>query len=417
MRLVRERPTASIANSARARSARLLAVASVLGGFVAGCAGSSSARAPAQRSETRASFFETPRRGTNFFNAVETRERFHAAAVQGIRLVRLVPDKWQGAERDFLIGSADRFAGLVPADLARLRATLDDAAAEGVKVVLGLLSLPGARWKQNNDDRSDFRLYRDPAYQDQAVDVWRRLASELKGHPAVIGYNLLNEPHPERSEETATFDLSAFYRRAVSAIRESDSEIAVIVDAGDFASPAAFDRLVPLDDARVLYAFHMYEPWPYVNHVNKGRYRYPGDIPVDDGSSEKTHWDKRQLERALEPVATWQAKHAMPPNRIFAEEFGCPRTHPGVEKWIGDLIDIFNSRGWHWAFYSFREDTWDAMDYELGTTPPPAQYWEDLEAGKQPELPRVDNAIWRVISAQFHDDVDAGYRTAVRLLR
>jgi hypothetical protein len=339
------------------------------------------------RPERRA-YFDVQRRGANFFNRVETRARFRAAAARGIRLVRLVPDKWKGAGRDFLLGSADNFVALVPEDLARLRAVLDTAHAEGVRVVLGLLGLPGARWRQLNGDRSDFRLYREVRYQDQAVELWRQLARALAGHPAVVAYNPINEPHPERATDTAGFDLSAFYRRVVAAIRESDRDVAVVLDGGDFASPAGLARLTPIEgDPRVLYAFHFYIPWAYVNHASRGRYRYPGEIPVDDDSPETRRWDAGALSRALRPVVAWQRRHDIPSSRVFAAEFGCPRTHPGVERWIGDLIRIFNARGWHWAFYSFREDTWHAMDYELG---PRAE-----------NRARGDNVIWRVIQAAF----------------
>jgi hypothetical protein len=298
-----------------------------------------------------------------------------------------VPDKWKGSRRDFLLGSADNFVTLVPEDLARLRAILDAAHAEGVKVVLGLLGLPGARWRQLNGNRSDFRLYREARYQDQAVELWRQLARALAGHPAVVAYNPINEPHPERAKDTAGFDLSAFYRRVVAAIRETDRTIAVVLDGGDFASPDGLARLAPLEDPNIIYAFHVYLPWPYVNHAQKGRYRYPGEIPLDDDGAETRYWDARALSRALQPVSDWQRKHNIPSSRVFAAEFGCPRTHPGVERWIGDLIRIFNAHGWHWAFYSFREDTWHAMDYELGP--------------ERQNRRRGDNVIWRVIEPAF----------------
>jgi hypothetical protein len=56
--------------------------------------------------------------------------------------------------RDFLIGSADRYTALDEADLKTLVGALDDAQAAGVKVVLAPISLPGARWKQLNGDKT-----------------------------------------------------------------------------------------------------------------------------------------------------------------------------------------------------------------------------------------------------------------------
>ena len=60
----------------------------------------------------------------------------------------------------------------------------------------------------------------------------------------------------------------------------------------------------------------------------------------------------------------------------------------GLDQYFQDLISIFGQEGWHYAFYAFREDTWDGMDYELGKFKLPASYWQALENGKKPELTR-----------------------------
>ncbi|KAG0739643.1 hypothetical protein G6F24_017270 [Rhizopus arrhizus] len=69
------------------------------------------------------------------------RDYFEALRATGATWVRLVPDKWKAqGGRDFLIGNADDYQGLVAADLATLRRVLDDANAAGLKVVLTPLS-------------------------------------------------------------------------------------------------------------------------------------------------------------------------------------------------------------------------------------------------------------------------------------
>ena len=78
--------------------------------------------------------------------------------------MRLTFSKWPSARRDFLMGEADKYTGLVPEDLATLRRTLDAAHAAGLKVVVTPLSLPGARWSQQNGDRLDDRLWSQPEY-------------------------------------------------------------------------------------------------------------------------------------------------------------------------------------------------------------------------------------------------------------
>ncbi|MCA1626586.1 MAG: hypothetical protein LC742_01285, partial [Acidobacteria bacterium] len=37
-------------------------------------------------------------------------------------------------------------------------------------------------------------------------------------------------------------------------------------------------------------------------------------------------------------------------------------------------------------------DFWDGMDYEIGTKPPGAAYWQAIERGETPQPKREDNA-------------------------
>ena len=362
-------------------------------------------------------YWARPRRGANFFNQVETRERFAAAAAAGIEFVRLAPDKWPGSGRDFLLGDADAFRGVPPADLAKLRRALDDAAATSRKVVLTMLSLPGARWRQHNDQRSDFRLYREEAYALQAEAFWRELAAALRGHPALVGYNLLNEPHPELAAGPADYwafdfaahgrrvagslaDLNALYARLVRAVRAGDPDAFIVIDTGLYATPWAIEALAPLPDPRVLYSVHMYEPFAYTNHKqSRGRFRYPGPVPDDGDASGPAvrDWNADALRGFFAKVVAWQQRHQVPSSRILVGEFGVDRRAPGAERYLAELIALFEERSWHWAFYAFREDTWDAMDYEIGPGPLPASYWKEVEAGRTPHPPRRPNRLWDAI--------------------
>jgi hypothetical protein len=92
-------------------------------------------------------FWNEPQAGANFANRVERGERLAAARDYGIGWIRLAPDKWESDRRGFLLGDCDAFAGVVEADLARLAAVVDTANSLGLKVVIALRSLLGARWR------------------------------------------------------------------------------------------------------------------------------------------------------------------------------------------------------------------------------------------------------------------------------
>ncbi len=330
----------------------------------------------------RPSFWTKRRRGANLFNLVETRKRLRAARDAGIEFVRLAPNKWHTARRDFLLGDASTFSELVQRDVARVRRVLDEALAERLPVVLTTLSLPGARWKQHNDDKNDLRLWRSEAFHAKAALFWQQIAMTLGDHPALVAYDLLNEPRPEagdnifdahdpklaawqRKAHETVADPNQLYRRLHAAIRAVDPTTPIIVESSLDASPATFGALEPLPDDNVLYSFHMYEPWLFTSRRNRGRFRYPGHVPKDADSPRDTEeWNRSRLEAFLEPVATWQRRHKLAPTRIFAGEFGCFRNNPGAREYLDDLLSIIEARGFHWAFYSFREDDWKGMDYE-----------------------------------------------------
>ncbi|MFQ5599461.1 MAG: glycoside hydrolase family 5 protein [Candidatus Krumholzibacteriia bacterium] len=363
-------------------------------------------------------YWSEPRRGANWFNEVPTREWLEAARAAGIAVVRLAPNKWATEERDFLIGDADQYDGLVERDLEMLLEVLDQAHAAGVGVVLTTLSLPGARWRQHNEMRLDPRLWRDPGFLPQAAALWRDLAARLAGHPAVVGYNILNEPVPERATgfdgweprdllewysrvEGTPADLNRFNASVVQAIREVDPDTPIVLDSGSWGSPAAIAYLRPLADERVLYSFHMYEPFVYTNKkANGGRFDYPGKIVSEAGGGRarlEIDLNANTLEAILRPVVEWQERHEVPANRVFAGEFGCHRTTGGAGRYLEDVIEIFDAHGWHWAFYSFREDTWDGMDYELGAKPLGWAYWRAKERGEAPGVKRFANPVWAVL--------------------
>lgn len=376
--------------------------------------------APAHAADAIA-FWDQPRAGGNSFNAAPPdRAYFQALKGLGATWVRLSFSKWKGEGRDFLIGDADRYDGLAAADLAVLRTTLDAAQAAGLQVAVTPLSLPGARWRQQNGGRFDDRLWSDPAFADQAAAFWRDLAAALKDHPAVAAYNLLNEPAPElkgglpenaplpairdwqASVAGAPRDLPAFYDRVIAAIRAVDPVTPVMVDAGCYASPrslAAWPRR--LADDRALYAVHMYEPYDATSAPNLKRetpLRYPG--ATTDYAGAPLAWDKAAVAAHLGLAFDWARAQGVPPSHLVVAEFGCMRRWPDCGAYLDDVLDAAEAGGASWAFYAFREDGWEGMDYELPPDLPPGRFYWLTEQGKAASLPRT-GPLMGIIAARM----------------
>ena len=363
------------------------------------------------------SFWDTPRHGGNSFNRLPPDQAyFDALRAYGATWVRLSYDKWQPEQRDFLLGDADDYQGLPAADLAQLRAALDRAHRAGLKVVIAPLSLPGMRWSQNNQGRFDDRLWQDKRYWSQAALFWRDLARELKDHPAIAAYNLINEPAPEKQGGLAEHaapgrmkqwyvqaqggprDLPALYGQLVAAIREQDPQTPIMVDAGWYAAADAFVYWpAPLADNRVLYSVHMYEPYSATSAPNMSRKQpisYPGPAPY---AGQTQQWDSQRVQQYLQQPLAWSDAMKVPRSRLVVGEFGCMRRLPGCRRYLEDVLTVLDSNQLHWAFYSFREDSWDGMDYELGAAKVPWRYWQAIEQGAPDPLVRRPTAEFEPI--------------------
>jgi hypothetical protein len=198
-----------------------------------------------------------------------------------------------------------------------------------------------------------------------------------------------------------TRDLPLLYEKLIAAVRQSDPRTPIMLDAGFYAAADGFNYWpAALADDRLLYAYHMYEPWSATSAPNLKRekpYRYPGESPFGNGHS---RWDARRVADYLQQPVAWAKRHGVPINRLVAAEFGCARRWPDCPRYLEDVLAALDVDRVHWAFYSFRE-SWDGMDYELGDRPLPAAYWQAQEQGKPFELKRGPNPVFAPIQRRL----------------
>lgn len=355
------------------------------------------------------SFWDVPRHGANSFNvSPPDKAYFTALSATGAKWVRLTFSKWKGQGRDFLIGNADNYTGLVKTDLAILREVLKNAAASRLNVVIAPLSLPGTRWAQHNGGKYDDRIWSEPGFQKQAALFWRDLAAALNDIPNIAAFNIINEPAPEKqsgpkenasmtilktwqsTQENTLRDLPGFYDTVISAIRSVDATTPIMVDSGWYANPRSLAAWSgPLSDERVLYAFHMYEPYAATSGGNLKRetpLRYPGAKTTYGGK--KVTWNAQKVADHINTAFAWADAHHLATTRIVMSEFGCMRRWEDCGRYLQDVMDSTNQRRGHWAVYAFREDEWEGMDYELPASVPPGRFYWLTEQGRGDELPR-----------------------------
>ncbi len=198
--------------------------------------------------------------------------RFIKAA--GFNTVR-VPLHWAlfvrpGAAED---GSADAFEGPGWALLDRLVGWCREAR---LRVIVDLHAAPGGQTGVNHDDGTGFPLtFYVPRYRALTVALWKAIAGHYRDEPAVLGYDLLNEPiSPYSDEAYLNPRLEPLYREIVAAIRSVDAAHVVLLAGGQWSTSfAMFGR--PFD-ANAVYTYHKFWARPtrdalqsYLNFSNR----------------------------------------------------------------------------------------------------------------------------------------------------
>lgn len=108
-------------------------------------------------------------------------------------------------------------------------------------------------WKFDEDYFA--RTGRTPEFNKQrTVDIWRHIANRYKDEPALIGYELINEPFLPYGIHYP--DLRALLVQITAAVREVDTNHIIFVEGNYYAG--TFEGLVPPWDSQTVLCFHKY---------------------------------------------------------------------------------------------------------------------------------------------------------------
>lgn len=225
-----------------------------------------------------------------------------------------------------------------------------------IHVVIDPHTAPGFRRLFTTEPTDEF--WKDYRWHDYLVNLWSSVAKRYSKEGEVIaGYDLLNEPSVPRGFMTnSPGDWNALVRRLVSEIRLHDTLHWIIVEpaVGFFGEKGKVNRLQGiefleiLDDARIVYSPHMYEPHAFT-HQGVGMRNIGLSYPsVIDGN----RWNREKIIEALKPVRLFQQAHKV---NIFIGEFGLsPFVQDGGGQYLSDVIEIFTEYKWSWAVHNFR---------------------------------------------------------------
>jgi len=132
--------------------------------------------------------------------------------------------------------------------------------ASGLYVIIDMHGAPGGQTGQNIDDSANDQpeLFQQTKYQDRLVNLWVDIAKRYHDEPAVAGYDLLNEPLPERTGAAAKYKhlVEPLYQRITKAIRAVDAKHMIILEGVDWAND--WSIFTKPFDSNLVYQFHYY---------------------------------------------------------------------------------------------------------------------------------------------------------------
>lgn len=192
--------------------------------------------------------------------------------------------------------SADAASRLEGPGWALLDRVIGWCQAEGLLVLLDLHAAPGGQTGTDIDDSVGYPfLFEDAASQDRTVALWRGLAARYRDEPAVLGYDLLNEPIAHFFDaERLNPRLAPLYRRLVAAIREVDPHHVILLGGAQWNTN--FDAVGAPFAPNLAYTFHTYWTEPDGRAIERYlavREKFQVPLLLGESGENKDDWIQR----------------------------------------------------------------------------------------------------------------------------
>lgn len=292
--------------------------------------------------------------------------------------LEMMRQRWGMNSMRFLVS----WGGLMPqrgvvdeAYLAQIVERMDWAQAAGVLVVLdmhqdvfglGFLGGNGApRWACDESHYAAFvpnpewylnylspevvacfdHLWADTALQDEYARAWAALAAALADHPAVVGFDIMNEPFVA-SYPLETFEYEAlqpFYERVVPAVRAHAPHWLAFVEPKSLRNLFPGSSFVPFSFGNVVYAPHSY----------------------DSAAERGMGFDEAHAQALRDNILLLKAEADNIHAALWLGEFGALSGRPGVGPYMQATVDALDEVGAGGSIWTFtRGDGYDVMDMD-----------------------------------------------------
>src|SRR5581483_1240952 len=187
--------------------------------------------------------------------------------------------------------------------------------AESLYVILDLHAAPGGQTGANIDDSAGYPwLYHSPEEQEHLLAIWRRLATHYRDEPAILGYDLLNEPIPHFPRLAPLNPLlEPLYKKLAQEIRKIDAHHILFLGGAQWDSN--FSVFGKPFDSNIAYNFHKY--W----------------TALDDS--------------VIRPYLDFRKNYDVP---IWLGESG-----ENTDDWIAKFVNTLEANNIGWAFWPYKK--------------------------------------------------------------
>ena len=196
-----------------------------------------------------------------------------------------------------------------------------------------------------------------PELRQHYAAMWQHVARRFKGHPAVVGYDLMNEPGFANGtlDETLAIApkaeagefhnprLTEFFQDNIDAIRTVDRDVWLFVEPTSLLTPFAYaGDLLPLTDPRsgpphLGYAPHLYEP----------------GLDGGGGYTDRGYVGRWEGHRVAEAAALR--------GPLLIGEFGTSAEQAGVDAFLNDVLSMADRNTAGWTYWSFDPGSWSLL--------------------------------------------------------
>ena len=227
-------------------------------------------------------------------------------------------------------------------------------------------------WDKTSENRQRF------------LETWDFFSQRYAKYKTVM-FEIMNEPV---ADEAQFWNILA--KEALGVIRKNAPHNYVVIESNKWGIPHTFGELGVLDDPKIIYSFHCYEPIlvthqlaEWVPFVNKDIYvknvAYPGRAEGIAGVAEKIkdsdeaafaeflkgqdrEYNRESLYETIKPVIDFRKKYDVP---VLCGEFGCiAKAAPETRKnWLTDIISIFRQEKISYTYWSYKNMDFGIYDF------------------------------------------------------